>query len=125
MGGLLITIVLILKARTDGTRDFGKSVLFYRLVALSVFLPFFTKPIFGFSFNWIYAQNIVAIAALIFYLLKKSIVARNYVLLVLSYIFIGPVTVWLGMAIQVFLFVNDITKKTYTSDTSDKPINRK
>jgi len=84
-----------------------------------MFLPFFTKPIFGFGFNWIHVQNIVAIVALVFYLLRKSIVARNYVLLVLSFIFIGPVTIWLGMVMQGFLFIKDITNQTHITNKSN------
>jgi len=110
---LTIIIILTVKAKTERTKQFGKSVLFYRLTALVFLLAYYLPIIFnGVTLSFLFVA--ISVLSLIYYFKKKSLIARDYAILLIAFILFTNIVHWISLIILIYMFIKDFKPKTKT-----------
>jgi len=107
LGGLLVTLALIWKAKTKRIKDFGRALLLYRLTALISLLALLSSAWLAIPQIALWLLPGLAVTALVYYLVSKSLLFRDFALLILAFLLFGGVVTWLATALQILLVVRD------------------
>jgi hypothetical protein len=100
-----INVFIILKS-TGKTKALGIALLLSRLTFLLYLLPIFSQWIYLFPMIS-YLTGSLGVIALIIFLKKKSLIARNYAILTIGYMLFRHIVFWGGFILLIFNFFND------------------